>query len=168
MAHCVGPAGRIVACEVDARLAEEARENLASMPWVEVRHDDASAPLGERFDAILVNAGVTHPLDTWLDALTPDGRMVLPLTVRMGPTIGKGLVMALTAAPGGDLKARVLTVVAIYTAEGVRDETLSGAIGTAMMAGPIKWRRSRGSGATRTTAGPSCWLHGSTFCMSSG
>ena len=80
MAHCVGPAGRIVAYEVDDTLAAEARQNLASMPWVEVRHGDAAAALEDSFDAILVNAGVTHPLETWLDRLAPGGRMILPLT----------------------------------------------------------------------------------------
>jgi protein-L-isoaspartate(D-aspartate) O-methyltransferase len=171
MAHCVGPAGRIVACEVDARLADEARDKLASMPWVEVRHDNASAPLGETFDAILVNAGVTHPLDTWLDAMAPGGRMVLPLTVpmpAMGPTIGKGLVISLAAMPGGDLMARVLTVVAIYTAEGIRDETLSGPIGAAMMGGPMKWSAITRLRRDGHESGPSCWLHTARFCLSSG
>jgi protein-L-isoaspartate(D-aspartate) O-methyltransferase len=39
MAHSVGPSGRVVAVEVDGALAAEARANLASMPWVEVRSD---------------------------------------------------------------------------------------------------------------------------------
>ena len=34
------------------------------------------------FDAMLVNAGVTHPLDSWLDALAPEGKLMLPLTAR--------------------------------------------------------------------------------------
>ena len=71
IAECVGPAGRVVAYEVDEELAGEARRNLASRPWVDVRHGDATEPIGGGFDAILVNAGVTHPLDTWLDALAP-------------------------------------------------------------------------------------------------
>src|SRR5438128_5133592 len=79
MAQCVGPAGRVVAFEVDETLASEARQNLASMPWVAVRHDDASERFDDgAFDAILVNAGVTHPLDTWLDALATGGRIIVP------------------------------------------------------------------------------------------
>jgi protein-L-isoaspartate(D-aspartate) O-methyltransferase len=69
IAHSVGPAGRVLALEVDPTLAAEARLNLASLPWVDVRHGDASQLPDETFDAILVNAGVTHPLDGWLDAL---------------------------------------------------------------------------------------------------
>ena len=55
-------------------LAAEARVNLAALRWTEVRHADGKGPLAERFDAILVNAGVTHPLDGWLDALADGGR----------------------------------------------------------------------------------------------
>ncbi|HWF84244.1 MAG TPA: methyltransferase domain-containing protein [Vicinamibacterales bacterium] len=168
MAHCVGSSGRIVAFEVDATLAAEARQNLASTPWVEVHHQDASQPLSEPFDAILVNAGMTHPLDTWLDALAPGGRMVLPLTATMpamGSTIGKGLVFALTQTTGRECAARVLSVVAIYSAEALRDEGLNATIGTALMAGPMKW-----NGITRLRRdahqpAESCWLHGPTFCF---
>jgi protein-L-isoaspartate(D-aspartate) O-methyltransferase len=169
MAHCVGPAGRIVAFEVDGSLAIEARANLAATPWVEVRHGNASEELGETFDAILVNAGVTHPLDTWLDALAPNGRIVLPLTAAMpamGSTIGKGLVLALNLTSAGEYAVRVLSVVAIYSAEGVRDEALNNAIGAALMGGPIKWQaiaRLRRDAHERSGA---CWLHGPTFCFS--
>jgi protein-L-isoaspartate(D-aspartate) O-methyltransferase len=168
MAHCVGPAGRIVAFEVDGSLAIEARANLAATPWVEVRHDDASQPLGETFDAILINAGVTHPLDTWLDALAPNGRIVLPLTAAMpamGSTIGKGLVLALNLTSAGEYAVRVLSVVAIYSAAHVRDEALNNAIGAALMEGPMKWQaitRLRRDAHERSGA---CWLHGPTCCF---
>jgi protein-L-isoaspartate(D-aspartate) O-methyltransferase len=170
MAHCVGPAGRVAAFEVDPELAADARANLASVPWVAVHTEDASRPLGETFDAILVNAGVTHPLDTWLDALSPGGRMVLPLTVpmpAMGPTIGKGLVIALTGTGAGDFAARVLSLVAIYTAEGLRDDRLNPAIGAALMGGPMKWQAVKRLRRDVHDADDSCWLHGPSFCLSS-
>ena len=63
MGHCVGAAGRVVGIEVDEELAAKARANLASMPWVTVRPGDGRGPLGETFDAILVNAGMTHAPD---------------------------------------------------------------------------------------------------------
>jgi protein-L-isoaspartate(D-aspartate) O-methyltransferase len=83
MAHVVGERGRIVAVEVDAALASEARANLASVPWVDVRLGDATELAGESFDAILVSGGVTHPQRTWLDALALGGRMILSLTATM-------------------------------------------------------------------------------------
>ena len=116
-----GAAGRVLAFEVDEALAGEATRRLASRPWIEMRHGDASGPLGETFDAILVNAGVTHPLDSWLDALAPGGRLMLPLTATMpatASTLGKGLVFLLTKDEAGAFAARVIAVVAVYSALG--------------------------------------------------
>ncbi|HEY3884967.1 MAG TPA: methyltransferase domain-containing protein, partial [Vicinamibacterales bacterium] len=97
MAQTVGASGRVVAVEVDDGLASAARENLVGTPHVHVLHGNATGlPAADRFQAILVNAGVTHPHDEWLDALAPGGRLLLPLTVSMpamGATIGKGFMM---------------------------------------------------------------------------
>ena len=169
MAHAVGPSGRIVAYEVDDALASAARTNLSPYPWVDLRHGDASGPIDGRFDAILVNAGVTHPLGSWLDALAADGKLMLPITgamPAMGSTIGKGLVFLVTKNAAGELAARVFTFVAIYSALGVRDEQLSERLGKAMMGGPQKWQavtRLRRDAHDQTDT---CWLHGATFCLS--
>jgi protein-L-isoaspartate(D-aspartate) O-methyltransferase len=169
MAHCVGPAGRVVAFEVDEALAAQAQQNLASLPWVVARHGDGSNALDETFDAVLVNAGVTHPLDVWLDALAVGGRMILPMTSTvpgMGPTIGKGLVMLLTRQAAGDFSVRVLTVVAIFSAIGVRDAELSDRLGKVMMAGPMRWQALNRLRRDSHDESPACWLHGERFCFS--
>lgn len=169
MAHCVGPSGRVVAFEVDEGLATEARRNLAAMRWVEVRHGDASRSAGEIVDAILVNAGVTHPLDAWLDALAPGGRMILPLTstmVPIGATIGKGLVFVMTRNTGPAFSARVVGVVAMYSALGIRDADLNDRLGKAMMAGPARWQPVNRLRRDAHAPSSSCWLHGPTFCLS--
>ena len=169
MAHCVGPAGRVVAFEVDATLATEARQNLSSHPWVDVRHGDASQPLDGTFDAILVNAGVTHPLDSWLDALAPGGRMILPVSASMaamGPHLGKGVVMLLTKQDAGDFAARILTLVAIYSAEGLRDEAMNERVGKALMGGPAQWQTVKRLRRDAHEPAPSCWIHGATSCLS--
>jgi protein-L-isoaspartate(D-aspartate) O-methyltransferase len=169
MAHCVGASGRVVAYEVDAPLAAAARGNLAAYPWVDLRHGDASGHIDGPFDAVVVNAGATHPLDGWLDALASGGRMLLPLTSAMpamGPTLGKGLVFLVTKQPAGELAARVFNFVAVYTAIGVRDEKISERLGKAMMAGPPRWQavtRLRRDAHDQTDA---CWLHAETFCLS--
>jgi protein-L-isoaspartate(D-aspartate) O-methyltransferase len=166
MAHCVGPNGAVTAYEVDESLAEQARANLSSMPWVTVRAGSCAA-VEDTFDAILVNAGVTHPLDAWLDALSPGGRMILPLTASMpamGP-IGKGFVFLLTRDAGA-FTARLSGFVAIYSAIGIREEWLNAALGKAMMAGP---QRAQAVTRLRRDAhepGLSCWLHGTGFCFS--
>jgi len=169
MAHCVGPTGRVVAYEVDDALASRARENLATLPWVEVRTANASEPLGEPFDVMLVNAGVTHPLDTWLDALAAGGRLVVPLTAAMpamGVTLGKGLTWLVTRSDAGDFSARTLGVVAIYSAIGLRDDQFNERLGKAMMAGPMKWQSVTRLRRDRHDQSDACWCHGDGFCLS--
>ena len=168
IAECVGATGRVVAYEVDEALAGEARRNLASRPWVDVRHGDASADLGGPFDAILVNAGVTHPLEAWLDALTPAGRMMLPLTATMpamGSTLGKGLVLLVTN-DSTSMSAHVVTIVAVYSAIGLRDSQMNERVGKALMAGPQKWQAVKHLRRDPHEPSDACWLHGPTCCFS--
>lgn len=166
MAHCAGQTGRVVALEADDGLASAARANLASMPGVEVIAS-ASGTASGPFDAILVNAGVTHPLPEWLDALVDGGRMMLPLTSTMVPmgNIGKGLVMLITRS-GDAFSARVNGVVAIYSAIGLRAETLNEQLGKAMMAGPQKWMSVSRLRRDAHDAGSACWMHADHFCLS--
>lgn len=171
IAQAVGSSGRVLAFEVDEALAAGASRNLASMPWVDLRCGDASQVTGESFDAIMVNAGVTHPLDAWLDALAPRGRMILPITAAMpamGSTLGKGLVFVLNREDETSLAARVLTVVAVYSAVGLRDEQLNGALGKAMMAGPAQWQAVKRLRRDTHEPAASCWYHTPTCCLSTG
>jgi protein-L-isoaspartate(D-aspartate) O-methyltransferase len=167
MAACVGPTGRVVAVEIDDELASRARVNLLSTSGVDVRNGDGSGQFGMPFDAILVNAGATHPLTGWMDALAPDGRMILPLTCAMTPTIGKGLLLLLAGSddPAG-LTANIVGFVAIYSALGIRDEGINTQIGQALRANPFpfvkRWR------FDAHDSGPSCWLHTTHGCLSTG
>jgi protein-L-isoaspartate(D-aspartate) O-methyltransferase len=169
IAQVVGSSGRVVTFEVDEALAAAAKRNLASMPWVDARCGDSSQLDGETFDAIMVNAGVTHPPDVWLDGLAPGGRILLPITSTMpamGPTLGKGLVFVLTREDETSLAARVLTVVAVYSAVGLRDEQLNAALGKAMMAGPAQWQAVQRLRRDRHEPAASCWYHATTCCLS--
>ncbi len=169
--ECVGPDGRVVALEVDADLARAATANLASCPWIEVRNADASAPIDETFDAILVNAGVTHPLEVWLDVLAPAGRMIVPITVdmpQMGSTLGKGVVLLLSRNADADFAAaRIINVVAVYSAIGVRDPEMTERIGRALAAGPMKWGAVTRLRRDVHETVDSCWLHRPGCCISS-
>jgi protein-L-isoaspartate(D-aspartate) O-methyltransferase len=164
MAHVVAATGRVVAIEVDEALAARARLNVAAMPWVEIHHGDGRAPIDGTLDAILVNAGVTHPLDSWLDALAPGGRMVLPLTVGVAPTIGKGLLLLITRADHGDAwAAKLVTFVAIYSAIGLRDDAGNSALGRALKSNPMPALKRLRRDAH--AAQPSCWLHRDDWCL---
>jgi protein-L-isoaspartate(D-aspartate) O-methyltransferase len=165
MAHVVGPEGHVLALEVDEALATAARGNLAPFKWVRVEHGNGTEPLEERFDAIFVHAGATHPLDAWLEALTSGGRLVLPITAaipQMGP-LSKGFMFLLTRRGDESFNARPLSLVAIYTATDIRDESLNSTIGSALMKGlPPRVSRLR---RDPHESGPTCWLHTPTFCL---
>lgn len=167
MAHCVGASGQVVAFEADTDLAARAAANLAASPWVTMTAGSDSGTAQGPFDAILVNAGVTHPLPAWLDTLAPGGRMIVPLTATMPSmgNIGKGFVF-LIQRRGDTFDARLAGFVAIYSAVGIRDERVNVALGQAMMSGPL-----RAQGVARLRRDPhdvdaSCWLHDAAFCFS--
>ena len=163
LAETVGAAGSVVAIEADRELAKRARENLAPYANVEVLDDDASA-LARHADCIIVNAGVTHALPAWLDALNRGGRMLLPLTCELAPgASGKGSVLKITRH-GDRLAAAFGPMVAIYPCTVARDPELNKALGAAFM----KWRAHEVR-SVRTDAHeqePSCWVHSTGWCLS--
>jgi protein-L-isoaspartate(D-aspartate) O-methyltransferase len=80
LAHLTGAEGRVIGREIDAGLAERARRNLADRAWVTI---EARSGIGEGLpatDVVYVNAGITQPSWSWLDALRPGGRLLFPLT----------------------------------------------------------------------------------------
>ncbi len=92
IASVVGERGRVVAYDIDADLAARAKSNLESFVNVEVHAADASKYDPGLADAILINAGATHPVNLWLDSMKEGGRMVFPL-VRwpLGAILGQGM-----------------------------------------------------------------------------
>ena len=134
LAEVVGPGGHVTASEVDPGLAARARENLAGYPNVTVHAGDGAALDPGPCDAMLINAGVTHPHVAWLERLRAGGRLVLPLTVAMGATLGKGVVAKIVREPNG-FSAQVITFVAIYSATSVRDPQLEPLLGKALSTG---------------------------------
>ena len=168
IAHVVGPAGRVDALDVDAELAVRARVSLSDQPWVHVRHSNGSNGLPANVDVVLVHAGATHVLDTWLDTLADGGRLLVPLTAEfpgMPRGIGKG-VMLLVTRRQDEWSARLLPTmpVAIYSLKDLRDESIAGQFGQAMASGAaLKIRRVRRDAHEPE---PSCVVHGSMGCLS--
>jgi len=168
IASCVGPSGRVLGIEVDTELAARAGRNLAHYPGVEIRRGDGTEPLTEQFDAILINAGVTHPLPSWLAALAPDGRMVLPITATMGTmtTIGKGPLVSIAKKEDSErLAAKVIGFVAIYSAIGLRDDDTNKLLAQALTRSPLPMIKS--ARLDTHPPDPSCWLHAPGVCLSS-
>jgi protein-L-isoaspartate(D-aspartate) O-methyltransferase len=163
MVDVVGKTGQVIASEVDVDLAARAAKNLAEYPNVKVHCGDGGALDPGECDAILINAGVTHPHPLWLDRLRPGGRMVLPLTVPMGRNLGKGVMVRIVREPQG-FSARAVTFVAIYSCASVRDAEFEALLGKAMVAGSLLKLRS----IRRDVHEPdgTCAAHSKDFCLS--
>jgi protein-L-isoaspartate(D-aspartate) O-methyltransferase len=145
-------------------LAARAQANLADYPSVEVHAADGAAVETGPCDAMLINAGVTHPHAQWLDALTEGGRLVLPLTSAMpqSPDLGRGAMMKIQRN-GEEFSAQMVTYVAIFSCTSVRDAEMNAAIGKSLAGGALAKVRSLRRDAHEKT--DSCLLHG--ICWSS-
>lgn len=165
MAEAVGPGGRVTAVEIDPKLASMARTSLSSYQNVKVIEGDGGALDPGPADAILINAGVTHPTTQWLDSLRPGGNLILPLTVDVGvPNVGKGLVLHINRKACGDTARFLPDPVMIYSCSSVRDAAVGQLLGKSFMSGTMasvqSLRRDMHS------IGANCWLHTETFCLS--
>jgi len=118
MAEVVGTGGSLLGIEVDEELARRAKQNLGDYSNVTLQAADGVSFDPGPFDAMLVNAGVTHPHPLWMDRLRDGGRLVLPLTLAATPTIGQGIMARITHR-GGSLTAEMVTPLAIYSCVGV-------------------------------------------------
>src|ERR1700723_1906802 len=95
MAEVVGSQGSVVAAEIDSTLAEVAVTNLVSYDHVKVLNRDGADVDPAPCDAILINAGVTHPHSAWLDGLSEGGVLVLPLSVGRNLGVNDAMVLGI-------------------------------------------------------------------------
>jgi protein-L-isoaspartate(D-aspartate) O-methyltransferase len=168
MAEVVGMAGRVAATEVDANLAARARQNLVGYSNVTVHAGDGAALESSAYDpgmcdGIFINAGVTHPDPQWLDRLNDGGRMIVPITIPMAPTLGKG-VMAKITRKGAGFAAQLAGFVAIYSCTSARDPKLEPLLSRAMTMGTVFKLKSIRRDAHEQS--DSCIVHGEAVCLS--
>lgn len=136
LAELVGPAGRVEATEADSRLATLAQTNLADRANVTLVHTTAAPGEDGCADAMLMSFGVTHIEPQWLDKLRDGGRLLVSLTVPMGPTQGFGLLFKI-AREGATFKATLLQPTAGFSGVGVRDANMEQLLAKAMQTGAI-------------------------------
>jgi protein-L-isoaspartate(D-aspartate) O-methyltransferase len=164
MAEMVGPGGRVTAIEIDPVLADRARAALAPWPNVSVETGDGSELPPQAADVLFVNAGATHPLASWLDALDSGGRMLLPLTAEPVPgSFGKGFTWLITRT-GSGYDASTVGMVQIFPCAGARHPDLNAALAKALMGGG--WDRVRTLRRDPHERGAGCWFHAEGFCLS--
>jgi protein-L-isoaspartate(D-aspartate) O-methyltransferase len=163
MAEVVGPKGHVTAIEIDSKLAARARTNLSNLSQVEVIDGDGGEKDPGPCDAILVNAGATHPRSMWLDSLRAGGRLVLPLTAAgdEGGTVGG--VFKITRQDTG-FAASFVSRVGIFPCYGARDPELNDKLKEAFKRDDAKSVQSLRR--DKHDAENSCWYHGEGFCFS--
>jgi protein-L-isoaspartate(D-aspartate) O-methyltransferase len=161
MAEVVGPQGRVMASEVEPELAARAQENLSSYPNVTVHSGDGSVFDPGDCDAMLINAGVTHPATLWLDRLQEGGRLVVPITFPISKTLGSGLMIKIIRRQAG-FAAEVISPAAIYSCTSMRDPAMEPVLGSAL-ATLFKVKSLRRDAHERTET---CLVHGKDVCFS--
>jgi|ERR1700733_8404432 len=159
MAKLVGETGTVDAYEIIPEFAQRAVNNLAEFPFVTVHaRSGAEAPL-PACDILYVNAGATEPLDVWLDALLPEGRLLFPMT----PADGTGAMLLVTKKEEGALAARFLMQVQFVSCIGARNETTAQRLGEAFRHGngnKVKSLR------RNEPVDESCWVSGDGWWLS--
>jgi len=164
IAEIVGPEGAVVASEIRSDLAARAGKNLGSYPKVTVHAGDGASFDPSTCDAMLINAGVTHPNPLWLDRLRDGGRLVVPLTMAMTPTLGVGFMTKIIRRERR-FSAEIVTSLAIYSGAGMRDAQRESLLKTAMMSGGLtKMKSIRRDVHERADE---CIVHGTDVCLSS-
>ncbi len=159
LAKLVGESAAVDAYEVEPEFVRRARNNLVAFPCVTVHaRSGAEGPLPE-CDVVYVNAGATEPLDVWLEALRPRGRLLFPMT----PADGVGAMLLVTKQEDGSFAARFLLQVQFVPCIGARSETTAQRLSEAF----------RGSGWSKVKSlrrnGPpdeSCWFAGDGWWLS--
>ena len=173
MASLAGATGRVTAIEFDPGLAARARENFATRSNVSVLEGNGATLTFDQADVIYVNAGVTHPLASWLDGLSVGGRLIIPLTTDYNSrALQPGIDVAKVMRSGVffrlqrrdlDFAVRGLLPTAIIPAEGARDPEAEAALEAALAKGG--WNK-----VTRLIRGEPvpderCWLRGPGWCL---
>ena len=160
LAELAGHDGKLTAIEIDETLAERARVALELWPQVTVIHKDGSVGPFELADVIVVSAGATHPVPSWLAALKPGGRLLFPLAPAKGPG-----AMALLIRRSEDRFAARLSFGTYFIAfSGACDPEVGRQLAEAL-------HRDRGAVVKSLRCDShqkdeTCWLHSEDWCFS--
>lgn len=124
--------------------------NNANERKVTGAHPDTATPL-PKCDAVYVNAAATSPLPLWLDALSPMGRLIFPLT----PAEGAGAMLLIIKQRVENAPARFLCRTLFAHSTGCRREETARKPTTAFQA--QRWTQVR-SFRRNSTSDKSCWF----------
>ncbi len=163
MAEVVGPTGSVIAAEIDSTLAEIAAANLTNYDHVNVLNRDGAEVNPVLCDAILVNAGVTHPHPAWLDGLSEGGVLVLPLSVGRNLGVNDAMVLAIPRRHD-QFAAELLSIITIYSSPSMRDPMLQSMLNASFEShAMLRLKSVRNDVHDRTDT---CLVHAPGFCLS--
>jgi protein-L-isoaspartate(D-aspartate) O-methyltransferase len=158
----------VIAYEVDKQLAEKAAANLKNYSNVSLQNRcGVDGPLPE-CDVIYVNAGATAPMNAWLDALQPGGRLLFPLTT----TNGFGAMLLVTRESESQFAAKFVIQAAFIHCLGARDEQIGKRLAEAFKTGGMgNYQRQGGMWDVKSlqrNAQPNgtCWFAGNGWWLS--
>jgi protein-L-isoaspartate(D-aspartate) O-methyltransferase len=118
LAKLVGETGVVNAYEIEPEFARRATKNLAEFSYATVHDRSGTEGSLPECDVLYVSAGATGPLDVWLDALRPKGRLLFPMTA----ADGSGAMLLITKQEDGGFAARFLLQAQFVPCVGARDE----------------------------------------------
>jgi protein-L-isoaspartate(D-aspartate) O-methyltransferase len=158
IAELVGPSGQVLAAEIDPVLAEGARRNLAPWRQVEVT-GDALRVETRPFDVIFASAGMATIPSAWLEGLSGDGRMMLPLT----GSNGSGFVFNIRRRNSRLFDAKLESFVRFFPCHGLRESFDLMRLDAALAGGMAPFV----STLRRDNHPPDrhCWLHSGDWCL---
>jgi protein-L-isoaspartate(D-aspartate) O-methyltransferase len=163
MAEVVGSKGSVVAAEIDPTLAGIAVTNLTDYDQVKVLNRDGADVNPVACDAILINAGVTHPHPAWLDGLSEGGVLVLPLSVGRNLSVNDAMVLAITRRHD-QFAAELLSIMTIYSSPSMRDPMLQSMLNDSFEShAMLRLKSVRKDDHERTDT---CIVHAPGFCLS--
>ena len=159
LASLVGSTGSVLAYEIEPALLAKARTNLAELANVTVQGVSGTSGSLPPCDAIYVNAGATHPVEAWLDAVRPGGRLLFPLT----PDQGLGGMLLVSRGDGEPWPARFVCAAGFFPCQGARDPQMNGVLADAFRQQSLRTVRTLHRG---TTPDESCWVAGNGWWLS--
>ncbi len=165
LAQLTGPTGSVTAYEIEEDLAARLSKNLADLPFVRVEPRSGAEGALPECDVIYVSAGATAPVDAWLNAMRPGGRLLFPLTPSDGPSgmPGLGGMLLVTRSEMDGFEARFLSQAMFIPCIGARDEETAAKLSVAFRRGDFRNVKSL---RRNSVPDETCWCEGNGWWLS--
>jgi protein-L-isoaspartate(D-aspartate) O-methyltransferase len=166
LAELVGASGSVIGLDIDQDLLARAGTALSGRANVEIKECNGASYNEGPADIIVVNAGITHPLDVWLDALKPGGRLMVPLTFDGYRTEAGYGGFFLIVRKMESFTARFICPTGILHFTGARNAEASKRLTSAWRKDESWLPRISSLRRDKHDEDGTCWLHGVGYCLS--